>query len=109
MRLTYARCIQPPHPPRRSSLSKGIIVSVKVETLILFGATGDLAQRMLFPSLYNLHVDGLLADELTIIASGRSKMDRAACHAMVREALSDHLPADRLDDAAVAAFLDRID
>ena len=46
-------------------------MSVKVETLILFGATGDLAQRMLFPSLYNLHVDGLLEDALTIVASGR--------------------------------------
>ncbi len=84
-------------------------MSVKVETLILFGATGDLAQRMLFPSLYNLHVDGLLADELTIIASGRSKMERSGCHAMVREALVDHLPADRLDDGHVASFLERID
>src|SRR3546814_6286527 len=51
----------------RKRISKGIFVSVKVETLVLFGATGDLAQRMLFPSLYNLHLDGLLADALTII------------------------------------------
>ena len=72
-------------------------MSVKVETLILFGATGDLAQRMLFPSLYNLHVDRLLEDALTIVASGRSKMDRDGCHAMVREALADHL-ADRVDE-----------
>ena len=84
-------------------------MSVKVETLILFGATGDLAQRMLFPSLYNLHVDGLLADVLTIIASGRSRMDRAACHDMVRKALDDHLPADRLDEEQIAGFLDRVD
>ena len=84
-------------------------MSVKVETLILFGATGDLAQRMLFPSLYNLHVDGLLADALTIVASGRSQMDRAACHAMVRKALTDHLADDRLDDAQISGFLDRID
>ena len=82
---------------------------VKVETLVLFGATGDLAQRMLFPSLYNLHVDGLIADTLTIIGSGRSQMDRAAFQQQVRAALTEHLPADRLDDAAVAAFVDRID
>src|SRR5687768_3375177 len=90
-------------------MCKGIGVSVKVETLVLFGATGDLAQRMLFPSLYNLHLDGLLADALTIIGSGRSKMDRAAFHAQVQSALAEHLPADRIEDAGVAAFLDRID
>ena len=31
-----------------------------VGKLLLFGATGDLAQRMLLPSLYGLHADGLL-------------------------------------------------
>ena len=84
-------------------------MSVKVETLVLFGATGDLAQRMLFPSLYNLHLDGLLADALTIIGSGRSTMDRATFQSQVRAALAEHLPADRIEDAGVAAFLDRID
>ena len=84
-------------------------MSVKVETLVLFGATGDLAQRMLFPSLYNLHLDGLIADALTIIGSGRSKMDRTAFQAQVRAALVEHLPADRIEDPGVAAFLDRID
>src|SRR3546814_9068768 len=78
MRLTYARCIRFVYPTILRMLSKGTKVSVKVETLVLFGATGDLAQRMLFPSLYNLHLDGLLAGELTIIGSGRSKMDRPA-------------------------------
>ena len=37
-----------------------------VGKLLLFGATGDLAQRMLLPSLFGLHTDGLLPDELTI-------------------------------------------
>src|SRR3546814_1357047 len=54
MRLTYARCNRPAHSPLSSGISKGNAVSVKVETLILLGATGDLAHRMLFPSLYNL-------------------------------------------------------
>src|SRR3990167_9928337 len=83
-------------------VSKGTNVSVKVETLVLFGATGDLAQRMLFPSLYNLHLDGLLADALTILGSGRSKMDRAAFHAQVRAALTEHLPPDTIEESSVA-------
>ena len=33
----------------------------KVQTLLLFGATGDLARRMLLPSLYGLDADGLAA------------------------------------------------
>ena len=37
-----------------------------VGKLLLFGATGDLAQRMLLPSLYGLHVDGLFAEEAIV-------------------------------------------
>jgi glucose-6-phosphate 1-dehydrogenase len=84
-------------------------LSVKVETLVLFGATGDLAHRMLFPSLYNLHMDGLLADGLTIIGSGRSQLDRAAFHAQVRAALAEHLAEETDDAAALDGFLDRVD
>ena len=39
----------------------------KADTLLLFGATGDLSQRMLLPSLCALHADGLLAPELQIV------------------------------------------
>ena len=41
-------------------------------TFVLFGATGDLARRMLFPSLYFLHAEGFLADEQRIVATSRS-------------------------------------
>src|SRR3546814_11206081 len=105
MRLTYALCIRFVYPPILRMLSKGTKVSVKVETLVLFGATGDLAQRMLFPSLYNLHPDGLLASELTIIGSGRSKMDRAAFKVQDLGGLDEHLPADRLDQPGVKPVL----
>ena len=32
--------------------------------IVIFGATGDLAQRMLFPSLYFLDSEGLLPPDL---------------------------------------------
>ena len=41
----------------------------RVSTLVLFGATGDLARRMLLPSLYGLDADGLLPPELRIIGT----------------------------------------
>jgi glucose-6-phosphate 1-dehydrogenase len=68
------------------------------QTIIIFGATGDLAHRMLFPSLYNLFVDGLLPDDVLIIGSGRSAMDDAAFRATIE------LPGEERRDA----FLDRI-
>lgn len=36
-------------------------------TLLLFGATGDLSRRMLLPSLYALHADGLIHSNLRIL------------------------------------------
>jgi len=35
--------------------------------LLLFGATGDLSRRMLLPSLYALHEDGLIDPTLRIV------------------------------------------
>ena len=39
---------------------------------VIFGATGDLARRMLFPSLYFLDADGLLPTGLRIVGAARS-------------------------------------
>ncbi|MDX3909776.1 MAG: glucose-6-phosphate dehydrogenase [Sphingobium sp.] len=66
-------------------------------TLILFGATGDLARRMLFPSLYNLLSDGLLPEDFLVVASGRTALDDAAFHEDVEAALRKFLPAERYD------------
>ncbi|MFN5541310.1 MAG: hypothetical protein ACK499_03280, partial [Betaproteobacteria bacterium] len=40
--------------------------------LVLFGATGDLAKRMLWPSLYALHQDGLLPTGFQLIGAATS-------------------------------------
>lgn len=76
--------------------------------LLLFGATGDLAQRMLLPSLYGLHIDGLLPPGLTITGTARSQHDDASYRAFAAEALDTYLPADRKNDAAVGQFLGRL-
>jgi len=76
--------------------------------LLLFGATGDLSQRMLLPSLYGLHADGLLPEGLTITGTARSDYDDAGFRAFAREALDHFVPADRKDDSAVGSFLERL-
>ena len=77
-------------------------------TLLLFGATGDLAARMLLPSLYGLHLDGLLPASLRIVCTARTDHDDAAFRAKAEAALKDHVPATSLDTAAVTRFLDRL-
>ncbi|PJI87126.1 glucose-6-phosphate dehydrogenase [Sphingomonas koreensis] len=76
--------------------------------LLLFGATGDLSQRMLIPSLYGLHADGLLPQDLTITGTARSTLSDAEFRDFAAKALDTHLPEDRKDAGAIAAFLDRL-
>ncbi len=87
---------------------KGRTLSEKSATLILFGATGDLAHRMLFPSLYNLMSDGLLPSPFNIVASGRTEMDDDAFRATIAEALKTYVTAEMYDEAKIAAFLGTI-
>ncbi len=44
-------------------------------TLVILGATGNLAKVKLIPSLYHLDAAGLLDDDLKIICSGRREID----------------------------------
>ena len=62
--------------------------------LVLFGGGGDLALRMLLPSLYFLEHDGLLPDGLKIIGAARSDESRADYVAKVRAAVEGKAKAD---------------
>jgi glucose-6-phosphate 1-dehydrogenase len=62
--------------------------------LVLFGGGGDLAMRMLLPSLYFLEHDGLLPDGLKIIGAARSEETREEYIAKVRAAVEGKAKAD---------------
>ncbi|MNU28255.1 glucose-6-phosphate dehydrogenase [Brevundimonas sp. CEF1] len=62
--------------------------------LILFGGGGDLAMRMLLPSLYFLDHDGLLPDGLKIIGAARSEESAEEYVAKVHEAVKARAEAD---------------
>jgi len=79
-----------------------------VAKLLLFGATGDLARRMLLPSLFGLHADGLLPEGLAIIGSARTDHDDAKFRDFAKQALDEFLSDDRKDESAIATFLDRL-
>ncbi len=80
----------------------------KASTLLLFGATGDLARRMLLPSLYGLDSDGLLPPDLRIIGTARTELDDAAFRERARAALEEHLPAGFFQQGIAERFLERL-
>src|SRR4028118_1146698 len=79
----------------------------KVSHLLLFGATGDLSQRMLLPSLYGLHAEGLLPADLAIVATARSAFDDGSFRASAIAAPPRHVPGAVFDPEVADAFLDR--
>ena len=79
-----------------------------VSTLLLFGATGDLARRMLLPSLYGLDADGLLPAALRIIGTARTILDDAGFRERARAALDEHLPDGVLKEDIADRFLGRL-
>jgi len=83
-------------------------MSQHCQTLLLFGATGDLARRMLLPSLYALHADGLIAPGLRIFGSARSEHSDDSFRAFASDSLREFLPDDRKDDSKIASFLERL-
>lgn len=72
---------------------------------VLIGATGDLAKRMIWPSLYGLHVDGLLPAGLRIVAAGRQPGELTT--ERIKEHLAQFAPNDRFDAESARAFAER--
>ncbi len=77
-------------------------------SLLLFGATGDLAKRMLLPSLFALHEDGLISEDLRITGTARSDLSDDSFREFAEQALDAYLPEDRKDQQKIASFLQRL-
>ncbi len=81
-------------------------MSFVADRLLLFGATGDLSQRMLLPSLFALDTEKRLSEGLEIVGTARSDLTNAAFRNFAREALDKFLPANRR--GSYATFLNRL-
>jgi glucose-6-phosphate 1-dehydrogenase len=57
--------------------------------LVIFGATGDLTKRKLFPALYNLAVGGLLPKEFAIVGVSRVDTSQDALRERLEEDLHE--------------------
>ena len=77
--------------------------------LTIFGASGDLSQRMLLPSLYSLENEGLLPVALRILGTARSELDAEGFKAMVAQAIIRHVPMGERNETTLRTLLERVD
>jgi glucose-6-phosphate 1-dehydrogenase len=59
-------------------------------TLVIFGATGDLAHRKLLPAIYNLAHEGALPERFNLIAVSRSDMSDDEYRGIARDAIKQY-------------------
>ena len=59
---------------------------------VLFGATGDLARRMVLPAFYRLAAEGLLPDQWLLVGNGRGDIAHEEFRARVHDALTEFGP-----------------
>ncbi|MDE2017415.1 MAG: glucose-6-phosphate dehydrogenase [Hyphomicrobiales bacterium] len=83
------------------------VIPVDPFDLVVFGGTGDLARRKLYPALLRRDLDGQLVEPTRIFAVGRKPMADDAFRALLRDALATHAGADAADEAAVGRLLER--
>jgi glucose-6-phosphate 1-dehydrogenase len=74
-------------------------------TLILFGATGDLAKRKIYPALYNLFADQKLPPSFSLIGLGRRDHSDASFQAHVEQSLRQFSRREIRDSASLQSFL----
>lgn len=76
-------------------------------TVVLFGATGDLASRKLYPALFGLWQDGLL-EGLRVLGVGRQVMDDAGFQAFVLKSLQESSETDPPLEGNLQRFCERV-
>lgn len=93
-------------PERQLSPSQPAAAIPAPAIVVIFGITGDLAQRYLLPALYHLLKDGLLAPETEII--GITRQDLTAAQLLDTVDVCVHEPSKTCDPAVLADLRRRL-
>ncbi|WP_137789552.1 glucose-6-phosphate dehydrogenase [Bacillus sp. E(2018)] len=73
-----------------------MIHSIPNASIVLFGATGDLAHRKLFPALYQLYQKGHMKENFSVVGVSRKEFSHEEFQAEVASAIHEHAQgADR--------------
>ncbi|MCM3413148.1 glucose-6-phosphate dehydrogenase [Metabacillus litoralis] len=74
-------------------------------SFILFGATGDLAKRKIFPALFQLFLVNRLPQSISIIGVGRKKLSDYSFQTHVKNSVYDYSRASNIDEIKITEFL----
>ncbi|TEU00508.1 MAG: glucose-6-phosphate dehydrogenase, partial [Dehalococcoidia bacterium] len=77
-------------------------------TIVIFGATGDLTQRKLIPALYNLALEGLLPGEFSAVGFARRPKDHHHFRSELKKAVAKHSRTQPLQTPVWDGFASRI-
>jgi glucose-6-phosphate 1-dehydrogenase len=75
--------------------------------LVIFGASGDLTRRKLFPALYNLAEDGLLPENFAVLGVARPRIAADEYRQQMQEQVRD-AEGEPLDQQKWNAIVDRL-
>lgn len=84
------------------------IIPVQPFDLVVFGATGDLSHRKIFPSLYRRMAVGQMPTGSRIIGAARSKMNKVEFQATIREALEKFVEPKHARPAVMEEFINAV-
>ena len=78
--------------------------SQQADALVLFGMTGDLAYKKIFPALYGLAARGALHARVVGVAS--SRLSQEALHERIRNSIVE--AGKKIDESAMQTLLERV-
>jgi glucose-6-phosphate 1-dehydrogenase len=84
------------------------IIPVEPFDCIVFGGSGDLAERKLLPALYHRQVERQFQEPTRIIGASRSALTHDEYRKFAQDALRQHLKPGEYDEAEVADFCRRL-
>ena len=76
-------------------------------TMMIFGATGDLAHRKLLPALYHLIAQKQLPEETTVVAIGRRKLSDEDYRQQARDSIAE-FSRTGVDQEQIDGFLSKL-
>src|SRR5438105_3917109 len=80
---------------------------VRPTSLVIFGATGDLAHRKLLPALYNLAHEGALPERFELVGVARRDQPDEDFQSMARESI-ERFSRTRPDPAVLGGLLNNM-
>ena len=98
----------PPEKVGENPLVEGLErLPVPPTTMVIFGASGDLAARKLLPALYNLAHEGALPERFNLIGAARRQQTDDEFREVARESITANSRREP-DDQVLDALLERM-